>query len=335
MNGRQILLNGLVLALLAILAVASSQALGAGQMAGDQPEGAQVPAQVVWPSIPIQGRLTDANGRNVADGDYVVTFRLYDALEGGELLWDDTIAVHVADGLFATYISASGYIDGRPLYLGVQVQGDEEMVPRQPIYPVPYALSLRPGAHVICNADFALHLENTSEEPHTYTLVVVSNEGSGVLAHSENGVGVRAVSSQGIGIDSSSSDGKAIVGRSENGYAGYFFGDVAQTLSADGLVKAAAYANCSGISSSILRSFNHVDGTVTMSISDQTDGRCTIDWGFDIRGRYFVATAFSSGTGSAARGVSCEWGSEDEWLDCFRWNADGNPANGKIMVLIY
>jgi hypothetical protein len=39
-------------------------------------------------------------------------------------------------------------IDGEQLYLGIQVDADAEMTPRQPIYAVPYARSLRPGADI-------------------------------------------------------------------------------------------------------------------------------------------------------------------------------------------
>ncbi|MBN2147240.1 MAG: hypothetical protein JW726_07620 [Anaerolineales bacterium] len=37
----------------------------------------------------------------------------------------------------------------------------------------------------------------------------------------------------------------------------------------------------------------------------------------------------------AARGISCDWGADDQKLDCFRWNTDGSGASGAIMVLIY
>jgi hypothetical protein len=319
----------LVLALLTAVTVGLGQAQSPGQPTGDQPEGIQAPAQTVGAMIPIQGRLTDTSGRNLADGNYDVTFRLYDAFEDGTLVCEDRFLVHVTDGLFATHISLCppSLIDGRPLYLGIKVQGDEEMAPRQAIYPVPYALSLRPGAHVVGDVAHgtALYIENTNEDA----------DNSGLAAVSANGVGLAGSSEHGFGVSGGSLHGTGVYGYSDDGYAGYFEGDVAQSLPADGLVKAAAYANCSGTASSILRSFNNVGGTVTMNIWGQTDGRCTIDWGFDISDRYFVATAFSSGTGSAARGVSCEWASNDEMLDCFRWSADGNPANGKIMVLIY
>jgi hypothetical protein len=39
-------------------------------------------------------------------------------------------------------------IAGDQLYLGVKVDADAEMSPRQPIYAVPYARSLRPGADI-------------------------------------------------------------------------------------------------------------------------------------------------------------------------------------------
>lgn len=52
-----------------------------------------------------QGRITDSNGVPVADGAYDITFKIYDALSGGTLLWTEAHTgasqVTITDGLFS------------------------------------------------------------------------------------------------------------------------------------------------------------------------------------------------------------------------------------------
>ncbi len=97
--------------------------------------------------IPIQGQLTDASGAPLT-GSYDLTFRLYSAASGGTPLCEDTDTIDVNNGLFFAYMDfcTANHINGRQLYLGIEVGSDGEMTPRQPIYAVPYAWSLRPGA---------------------------------------------------------------------------------------------------------------------------------------------------------------------------------------------
>ena len=55
----------------------------------------------------------------------------------------------VNEGLFSTAFRATDCdIDGRSLYLGMQVEDDPEMTPRTFVDNVPYAWSLRPGARI-------------------------------------------------------------------------------------------------------------------------------------------------------------------------------------------
>jgi len=141
----------LVLALLAAVTVGLGQAQGTGPGTGDQPEGATDPAgveEIVTGDIPIQGRLTDADGNPVPDGVYEITFRLYDAGVDGNLLCVDTVFPTVTDGLFTALFSncTADDINGQGLWLEIQADGDDPMTPRQQIAPVPYAWSLRPGA---------------------------------------------------------------------------------------------------------------------------------------------------------------------------------------------
>jgi len=112
--------------------------------------------------IPIQGRLTDASG-NPLNGTYSVTFRLYDVYEGGTALCTDTKSIQVTNGLFSHYFQGcTAALDGRQLYLGVQVESDAEMTPRQYIDNVPYAWTLRPGAVIsgTLGSNAILHIEN-------------------------------------------------------------------------------------------------------------------------------------------------------------------------------
>ena len=111
--------------------------------------GAAVSAASVTDSINYQGRLTDSSGSPLS-GTYTMTFGLYDVSTGGVVLATDTHDVDVADGLFNTGIDfGTSDFDGRELWLGVTVGTDAEMTPRQEFRPVPYALSLVPGARII------------------------------------------------------------------------------------------------------------------------------------------------------------------------------------------
>jgi len=94
-----------------------------------------------------QGLLLDAASDPVPDGDYDLTFAIYDVPTEGTALWSETQTVAVAEGLFnvllgaSTPISPTDWIDGRDLWLGITVAGDAEMAPRQQLVSVPYAMN--------------------------------------------------------------------------------------------------------------------------------------------------------------------------------------------------
>jgi hypothetical protein len=382
MKGRRTYIGVLALGLLLALAVGLSLAQGSEQDEPAWPGGGEGLAQEVGGYIPIQGRLTDADGRPL-DGDYNITFSLYDDLAAAAEICSYFEVVPVTNGLFTVYIGGvcalPGVFTGDQLYLGIKVDGDEEMVPRQPIYPVPYAMSLKPGASIQGSVGgSALWVENTQATGTTYgvrgyvaspdgygghfdgegiglytrggsnspDLVLGGNNGRICSDPADNSSNIVLVSNNRVQIhlDDNMDDGGgtfSIYNGENDGimvaqYNGdlYLSGDVSQDRAADGLVKASVYAECKGTEASITRSFNNVIGAITIAGGGST-GRCTIDFGFRINDRYFVATAFTSGVGAAARGVSCDWGADDQKLDCFRWNANGDGADGKIMVLIY
>jgi hypothetical protein len=118
-------------------------------------------AQATVPStMSYQGRLTDGAGNNVADGPYAVTFKLYDAVTGGALLWSETQpGVTVTGGLFSVVLGSSTPLAvpfDRQYWLGIAVAADPEMAPRAPLTSVPYAMATRtptPGiAHLIADS---------------------------------------------------------------------------------------------------------------------------------------------------------------------------------------
>jgi hypothetical protein len=167
--------------------------------------------------------LTDDGGVPL-DGVYELTFRLYDVESGGAALCADTNSVSVVDGLFSSSMDYC-YDDlyGQKVWLGVEVGNDGEMTPRQPIYPVPYALSLRPGAEI--------RGSNSS----TPTLSAYNSNGMAI--HSSGYIGVRGVgginqgsagvigqgTGYGIGVWAESTSSTALYATSDSGttiYAG-------------------------------------------------------------------------------------------------------------------
>lgn len=194
-----LLLVTLVLTVRPGVSVARAQEPGAG---GDTPRTGDEAEAAVSDEIPIQGRLTDASG-NPINGTRAITFTLYTNSVGGTVMCQDKDTVTVVNGLFSArmgYCTASD-INGRQLYLGVQVAGDPEMVDRQAILPVPYAWSLRPGANIsgTVGSDAILHVENWATD----------------------GRGLRGLAKSASGIN------YGVVGRSSSpdGYGGYFAND--------------------------------------------------------------------------------------------------------------
>lgn len=110
-------------------------------------------ALVSFPAVyQYQGQLlSPTTGQPVADGTYPITFRLYQEVNGlQESFWGQLISVPVSRGLFSVVLGSTAEapipdaaFDGRQIWLGVQVGTDPEMTPRQPIYPVPYAMNAR------------------------------------------------------------------------------------------------------------------------------------------------------------------------------------------------
>jgi hypothetical protein len=205
MNGRQMLSAALVLGLLAALAVGSGWAQGPEN--GHQVEGVNHPEATAYGGIPIQGRLTDAAGKPVPDGEYTLTFRLYENAYGGKPLCEDVDGppdeplnpVEVSGGLFHACVDGCSELDldGRWLYLSLEVGDDGEMSPRQLIGAVPYARSLKPEARVVgdVSESSVLHIENVAETAFALGGYASATEGTaaGVYGFSNSPTGLGGV----------------------------------------------------------------------------------------------------------------------------------------------
>ncbi|MFO7664037.1 MAG: hypothetical protein R6X18_15790 [Chloroflexota bacterium] len=103
------------------------------------------------PQMSHQGRLLDASGNPVPDGDYEIVYRLFHVATGGTAVHTENRTVAVQDGLFTTDIGLSAAIDptlfSRATWLEIEVDG-ETLTPRQRLQGAPYAFSLTSGSVV-------------------------------------------------------------------------------------------------------------------------------------------------------------------------------------------
>jgi hypothetical protein len=114
--------------------------IGIVWLGGANPDSAGVPYLLSY-----QGVLADQLGDPVSDGTYQMTFSIYENATGGSALWSETRTVQVTDGRFSilmgnvTPIPPGVFLNGSERWLGVQVESDAEMTPRQRLASIAYA----------------------------------------------------------------------------------------------------------------------------------------------------------------------------------------------------
>jgi hypothetical protein len=94
-------------------------------------------------TISFQGVLRDAAGEIVPDGPYEIQFMLYDAEQGGDMLWEEMQTLEVTDGVFNAILGsmmpfAMDFAD--QYWLSVAIMGEPELEPRVALSSSPYAL---------------------------------------------------------------------------------------------------------------------------------------------------------------------------------------------------
>ena len=95
--------------------------------------------------INYQGRLTDAEGNPVVNGNYSVTFTIYDAAVQGISVWTETQNATTTDGQFSVLLGSVNPIldtvfNNPDRYLGITVENDPELTPRSQLVSVSYSL---------------------------------------------------------------------------------------------------------------------------------------------------------------------------------------------------
>lgn len=118
--------------------------------------GASGAAPAAVAAIPVtfnyQGILRAVDG-SLITGDRDITFKIYDSVVGGNQLHNETVTgVAVRDGVFNVVLGdvspiGSNVFADAPRYLGIAVAPDPEMVPRQRLHPVPWAVQANQASH--------------------------------------------------------------------------------------------------------------------------------------------------------------------------------------------
>ena len=99
-------------------------------------------------TINYQGKLTEPDGSPLT-GDHTVTLRLYDTATGGAKLWEEAHQLRLVrddNGIFSVILGGttpfpSTMVFNTPLWLTIEVDGQGEFSPRQPLSAVSYAIN--------------------------------------------------------------------------------------------------------------------------------------------------------------------------------------------------
>jgi len=155
-----------------------------------------------------QGVLSDpTTGDPVPDGDYEISFALYDVESGGSALWTEAQTVPVENGLFNVLLGSVDALSADDFtgttYLGVKVGEDAEMTPRQQIISVPYAI------HAQQASGLASGTTVSGTGASAILTVVNSGAGAGVRCEGDKGPGALFASVEGHALVA---DGPTLVG---------------------------------------------------------------------------------------------------------------------------
>ena len=91
-------------------------------------------------TVSLQGYLTDSDG-NPKNGSFYLTFKIYAFPYGGSVIWEDKQTIPVKNGFINVTLNNLSYSDvNGNRYLGVAIEGDEEMSPRYQLNSVPSSI---------------------------------------------------------------------------------------------------------------------------------------------------------------------------------------------------
>lgn len=99
--------------------------------------------QAIPKQIDYQGVLKSSAGVIVPDGNYPITFKIYNDPTGGTALWTEAQVVSVANGIFSAHLGSITPITTVPFdrihFLGITIGADPELLPRTMLTPTPYS----------------------------------------------------------------------------------------------------------------------------------------------------------------------------------------------------
>lgn len=259
---------------------------------------AQAPAPTSE-TISYSGRLDNDAGQPVADGMYAFSFSLYDAANGGNLLWSETqTKVAVRGGDFTAWLGNATPLPKEarvsPAWLSVSVRGPADqnftaLSPRQRINtaapdPAPELTTSLSCAHTHFGERWVDNSNGTTAQA-----------GLSVKDTAVNGVGLEGWANNGTdawGVDGQSQDGFGVRGYSDTGFAMAADGNAIQARYSGGWVK--AMARVSG--TNITRCYNsQIAGALASTppcgiTSSGGAGNYTVDFGFQVNDRFISIT---------------------------------------------
>jgi len=123
----------------ALASVSAARGTASGQ--------ASASAAVIPSTFNYQGLLRNPDG-SLTTGSYTITARIYDTAATGSALYTETFSsVTVRDGLFNVVLgdnpqgqNLTGVFAEMPRYIGIQLDDTPELIPRQRLHGVPWAL---------------------------------------------------------------------------------------------------------------------------------------------------------------------------------------------------
>jgi len=96
-------------------------------------------------TLSVQGTVQNFDGSAVENGEYDITFKLYETDAGGTPIWEETQTVNVNGGVYSVLLGDNTPLDApfnTTYYLGITLPGGPELSPRARLTSSPYALSL-------------------------------------------------------------------------------------------------------------------------------------------------------------------------------------------------
>jgi hypothetical protein len=162
-------------------------------------------------TIAHQGKLTSNDGTPVEDGLYSFTVGIYDSESASDALWTETQDVSVINGIYNLLLGLVEPLDldfDTQYWLGMSVDGGEELNPRIPLSSVPYAFH----AHSVPDGSItSIKLADesvTQEKIHPGVSLPVTGEAGGDLTGSypEPEIADGAVTASKLSADAITSD---------------------------------------------------------------------------------------------------------------------------------